>query len=186
MDTEEEGGDDSDEDHHVLAFFDALVEQDEMLITTPDSSSTDEMPSGDSHLDSSSSPTHGGDFPFSFLVSSDSDDQEIFAGQFLGRHSSCSCATTSNLSSPANTSSLEPPWSDQSLSGCEICDDSDGDDGDDGGDGGSDGGDGDGSTDGDEDRVGRQSHLLVETPLDDVTEGAEPPALNSEAVHKSS
>ena len=96
----DEDRDTSEEDDHVLAFFDTLIGQEEMLDGSPDSSSS-----------SSSLPP----------LSSDGDDVDEDEGRsssdrFPFWFSSHDDRTPSDWSSPANTSSLEPPWSDSDQS----------------------------------------------------------------------
>eukprot|EP00731_Ephydatia_muelleri_P028019 Em0019g892a len=100
------GRDTSEEDDHVLAFFDALIEQEGMMNSHPD----------DSNSSSSSSPPQGDNRPLDSLSlsSSDRDDNEEESS------SDAFPFWPSDWSSPANTSSLEPPWSDSNQSLLEL------------------------------------------------------------------
>ena len=98
------------EDPTVLAFFDALVDQDRR--TTP-SSSTSSSPETSELVESDSESS------FNLFSDSDMDPFHYHGGwdhyPFYDSDDICWGSATPSSLSPANTSSLEPPWSDFDL-----------------------------------------------------------------------
>ena len=98
------------EDPTVLAFFDALVDQDRR--TTP-SSSTSSSPETSEFVESDSESS------FNLFSDSDMDPFHYHVGwdhsTFYDSDNICWGSDTPSSLSPANTSSLEPPWSDFDL-----------------------------------------------------------------------